>query len=158
MIKQIDTIIEEYISEISKTNKVVGCFICGSYINGGYNNESDIDTLFLVKNSPFEMILEEYKNILFDKLVVDPELLLDILLNESPLSNILSLSLGSKQKIVIDSKHIASIIEQAKNNIQNRSLIYIKKNKTKKVVDGNSYTVKKIDSIYRLVRNNQMVI
>jgi len=155
----INLIIEEYISVVVSENDVEGCLICGSYINGGYNHKSDIDILFLVKNASFEMILENYKGKMFDKMIVDPNILNAILSDETPLSDILSLSFGSKQKIIIDSEYINNIILHAKENINKRSLVYLKdQNKPDKIVDGKIFTLVKNESGFKLVKDGKIVL
>ena len=152
-------IITDYINSNRKRTSVNGCLLCGSYVTGNYNTESDIDLLLLSINHPFEMILEEYKNTLFDRMIVDPLLLKSILISESKISNILSLSFGISQKIIINTKIINEIVSIAKRNIKERKLKYIiDKNKPKKIVDGIPYQIKIIDTNCFLVKNKEIII
>jgi predicted nucleotidyltransferase len=89
-----DAIINEYIVKIKENSNILGSLLCGSYVTDAYNSNSDIDILLLSKSHKFEMILEIYRNTLFDRMIVDPELLINILKRNSILSNVLSLSFG----------------------------------------------------------------
>ena len=153
-----DSIINEFINKHKNTMDITGCLICGSYITGGYNFNSDIDVLLLSTNNSFEMILENYQDTLFDRMIVDPKILENILLGKSLLSNILSLSFGLDQKVIINSNEIVKIITIAKRNIINRKLEYKRsENKPKKVIDGIPYLLKQVDDKYYLVKNGIIV-
>ncbi len=159
MYVNLDDMIYEYIDIYKNRLNIVGSLLCGSYVSGGYNAKSDIDLLVLSSNHPFEMILEEYRNILFDRMIVDPELLKAILFSECELSNILSLSFGLCQKVIIKSKDIDEIVIISENNIKERELKYIKdKEKPLKIIDEIPYLVKKINEKYYLIKNKVIII
>ena len=133
--------------------------ICGSYIRGGYNNKSDLDILFIIDNQSFEMKLEYFNNILFDRLIVDYNNLKNILLSEAKISNYLSHSIGSDHKIIIDSPEIQDIIDICKKNISIRNIFYNRsENKKEKKVDGKKYIIKKIDKEYYLYKGNTKIV
>ena len=156
---EIDNIIEQYISHISEKYKIEGVLICGSYTTGLYNKDSDIDTLFLVQNHEFDMKLEVFKEILFDRILVDYNILINILNSISIISDILSYSLGSSQKIIVNSDKILEIIKLSKRNILDKNLKYIKpKNKQPKIVDNISYKILNDVSNYHLIKSGNIII
>ena len=65
--KTISERIEEYIKINTSENVVTGCLICGSYVAGNYNAESDIDILFIKKNHLFEMKLGHTNTLWIDE-------------------------------------------------------------------------------------------
>jgi hypothetical protein len=157
--KHIEILIENYIKEKATGKDTLGCLICGSYASGNYNSESDIDILILKKEHPFEMLLESYQGLLFDRLFVDTKLLETILYEESELSNILSLSFGLAQSVYITSTDITNIIKISKENITKRQLTYTKAvNKPKKNIDGIPLYVMKVEEQYHLVKNDQVIV
>ena len=149
----------QYISNIKSTNETVGILICGSFARGTLRKGSDIDILFLQQNIDFRMELKPNDFYPIDQLQASPDLLLDILKEDSRLSDTLSLSFGSNQIIIEDTIYMDQILSKAKENIVKRSLTYkVSKEKEPHIIDKAVFTVSKIDSVYRLLCNGDPVI
>lgn len=152
-------IVAEFIEDVSIKNEIRGCMICGSYVSGQYDQESDIDILFLADDREFDMRLIMYKDTLFDCMIVNQKILMELLNQESSLSNILSLSFGLNQKVIIDTIQIQKLVVKATENIQERALSYQKnENKPIKIVDGIPYTLQVEDGIYYLYKKMKKVL
>ncbi len=147
-----------YIENIKNTVNVDGVLICGSLPNNKFQNGSDVDVLFLTDNEDFSMKTVLFENIIFDTMITSTFILKDILQQQSVFSDILSLSFGLTNLIIEDSDNLRSISELSENNINNRGLTYLRpKDKAPHNINEIFY-VKKIDGIYRLVKDGKPVL
>lgn len=136
----IEETIRRYIGLQSKGREISACMLCGSYVYGGYGPGSDLDILFLVEGHRFEMILERFEGLLFDRMVVDPGIILKVLGQKTFLSDVLSLSFGSARRILKGSADVAEIVKTSERNVTERQLVYVKNpRKPEKAVDGVPY-------------------
>ena len=148
-----------YIENYKSKNETSGILICGSFAKGKLREGSDIDILFLQDKSEFKMELYPWDYFPIDHLQTSPEILISILNENSDLSDTLSLSFGSHQLIIEDSKFVEQIIKISKQNIIDRKLSYNSpKEKAPHIVDGAVYTVSKINSHYQLLRDGTPVL
>lgn len=154
-----EEIIDRYINDINEKHNVIGAFICGSYVSGGYNRESDLDTFILVENHEFDMILDMYEGVLFDRIIVDYVSIMEVLRSDSAIGKILSYSFGSANKVILDSKEIIDILSVANSNIKTYGITYKKSpNKPKKVVDNKRYTIERNEDGYSLMKDGVKII
>ena len=143
-----------FIDEYKKNTETTGILICGSFTRGKLRPGSDIDILLLQKNINFEMEVLPNNEYPIDRLHAMPEVIESILLEKSEFSDILSLSLGTTIIIIEDSPSMRKVIEIAEKNIKERSLVYTAPiTKEPHVVNGDIFTVKRINSRYFLQKN-----
>ena len=158
--KSIQSKIDRFVAHTKRTLPTCGVLMCGSFARGDYDPQtSDIDILFLSKDMPFRMELQLFENVIFDKLVADPDMLIDVLSNLSEVSKILSHSFGSEHRIIEHSDALVRLLELASENIKagdfrvEKTII-----KQPKTVDGSIYTMQKVNGIYRLLKNDEVFL
>ncbi len=154
---RIEKAISSYVAIHQRRHVLIGSLLCGSYVTGNYGPDSDIDVLMLVKGAPFDMRLVMHEGILFDRMIADPATLGNVLSQASFLSDVLSLSFGAAQRILMESQEIDDLLSLCAKNIRHRKLEYVKDpHKMKKNVDGIPYTLRLIDGVYRLAKGDKV--
>lgn len=119
----------------------------------------ELDTFILVDDHDFEMRLEIYEGILFDRIIVDYNTIIDILESGTSIGNILSYSFGSNNRVIKASQEIFDILNLATTNIMNYDLTYTKdSNKPKKIVDGKVFSIVKSSDGYVLEKDGEILI
>ena len=151
--------INNYIYKTTSQHVVSGILVCGSYVSGNYHEDSDLDILFLVKGLPFEMKLEYFQDTLFDRLLVDPRELIDIISSDSRIARILAHSIGSAHKVIMDSSDIQEILKLCNDKIAKESISYTPRIENRpKILDGQTLTVHKKNNIYNLYKGPKKIV
>ena len=146
-----------FIATIKNDISTEGILICGSLIKNDFRTGSDIDILFLNSEQEFQMNTIEIDGIVFDKIIATPDLLKEILHQETNLSNILSLSFGLETQVIEDSTMLRNLLNLSKKNIALRKLSYQRSDNKILHVGNEIFDIVKIDGEYKLKRNRTIV-
>jgi hypothetical protein len=151
---------EKVISFIATTKKNIpteGVLICGSLIKNDFRSGSDIDILFLNSELEFQMETIGIDGIIFDRIIVTPDLLVQILNQKTNLSNILSLSFGLETLVIEDSRMLRNLLNLSKKNISQRKLTYQRSESKIPHISNEIFDIIKIDGEFKLKRNGTIV-
>lgn len=151
---------EKIISFIATTKKEIsteGILICGSLIKNDFRTGSDIDILILNSEREFQMETIKIDGIIFDRIVATPDLLEQILYQETILSNILSLSFGLETQVIEDSTMLRNLLNLSIKNISLRKLSYQRSDNKIPHISNEIFNIVKINGEYKLKRNGTIV-
>lgn len=146
-----------FIEQAKKNIKTNGAMICGSLPNNKYQKGSDVDILLLSENIAFKMETIK-KNNIYDKMTCSPNIINEILIQDSPLSDVLSLSFGLHNLIIEDSNLIRRIISRSELNIKNKNLIYSRPANKKQHIGNESFKLTQNNGIFKLTKNNSVLL
>jgi len=105
------------------------------------------------------MKLERYKNVLFDRIIVDYSTIIEILKSGTPIGNVLSYSFGSNYRIMKKASEVNDIIEIARQNIKKYNLGYTKNpDKPKKIVDGKIFSIVDNGEGFILLKDGKKIV
>lgn len=148
----------QYIETVKKTVIIEGIVICGSLPNNKYQEGSDVDLLLISNTSEFSMKTVLFKNIIFDTMISSTLTLTKILNQSSSLSDVFSLSFGLNNQIIEESEDVRSLLKVAESNINSRNLTYLRpKNKSAHIFNETFY-IKNINGVYKLLKDGKIVI
>lgn len=83
---------------------------------------------------------------------------MEIVSSDSHISSILAHSIGTSQKVIIDSPDITELIEKCKEKIMKAHITFNKKKSNPKKVDGHVFTIHKENNKYFLFKGCQKIM
>ena len=147
-------VILDFVTQQKKRIPTNGVVICGSYTQGRYGPDSDIDIVFLTaSDSKVEAQHVSYHDTLFHRLTASAHHLQRFLVEstEDPFAIAVLHSLAAEIEVVEDSLPLRELISQAKDHVSERKITFDPKDNHAIILQGRRYKITKEADRWKLI-------
>ena len=153
-----ETVIDEFVAAQKRQFATDGIVICGSYPQGRYGPDSDIDIIFLI---PVEQEVEarhiKHHGVVFHLLLANASRLWQFVVTatEDPFAIAVLHSLSAQVQIVEDSTALRELIKNAKTLVSQRGIQYDPREREAIILHQQRYRITKAGGQWRLTVADQ---